>query len=350
MISHKHRFIYIGIPKCGTTTLKNYFLKEAAALDINLHKRSVPIWLDKSGRVSLNSLYPDCFVFSFVRNPFDRFVSFFLHGFRVVRVIRKDWFLVFNCNKGDPIPEGEYVPPPYNSLEECAEQKRQGLWELGGNQQIGRHKYTYEQLQFERTHSELQAYYLLDMLPPLTGKSGYLEGSSCSFIGRLESFERDFSSLLSILDLPHSSPEWRNIGKEREEGQRRHYSTYYTKRARRLVEEIHAKDLDLLGYEFEDKTRTSILMPLYEKARLQKMREKEALSHKPVGLRLFLLRLYFLSKKTIHNIGLRLIRKNLVLNSIYKNLYKPLSSWMTGKPLVREKGLFSRQSLDPRAG
>ena len=78
MISHKHRFICILILKSGSTTLERYFQREAAGFKIDLRRCSVPSWLEKSGQVSLISLYPDYFVFAFVRNPFDRFLSFFM--------------------------------------------------------------------------------------------------------------------------------------------------------------------------------------------------------------------------------------------------------------------------------
>ena len=69
--------------------------------------------------------------------------------------------------------------------------------------------------------------------------------------------------------------EYRNVSLERRvAGKRRHYSTYYNWRTRRLVEEIYARDLDLLGYEFEDENRTSVLVPLYEMNQLRQQREE----------------------------------------------------------------------------
>ena len=41
------------------------------------------------------------------------------------------------------------------------------------------------------------------------------------------------------------------------------------------MEEIYAQDLDLLGYEFEDETKTSVPASLYDIDRLKKQREKK---------------------------------------------------------------------------
>ena len=64
MISYKHRFIYLRIPKCASTTLRECFSRGAAGFDIGLREHFVPRWLEKDGQVPLISLHPDYFVFS----------------------------------------------------------------------------------------------------------------------------------------------------------------------------------------------------------------------------------------------------------------------------------------------
>ena len=237
---------------------------------------SVPRWIEKSGRISLIALYPDYFVFTFVRNPFDRFLSFFFHRTRITMVAIKNRAMPVDDQASNLIAKADYiVPPPFSCLEECAEQKLGGLWNLREDQYIGQHKYSYRQLRYERHHSRPQAYYLLDLHPPADKERSCLDGTPCSFIGRLESFERDFTSLCSLLKLPNVPIEKRRVADERKAADKReHYSTFYTKRARKLVEEIYARDLELLGYEFEDKTRTSVPVPLYDMDQLQEWRTK----------------------------------------------------------------------------
>ena len=261
-ISHKHRFIYIEITKCATTTLQNHFKKMAASYRKEPDIMRIPKWLKKSGLASDLDLYPNHFVFTFVRNPFDRFLSFFLQGSRALRVVKEDGFLdqdIFNGRQGDIDTQSLHIlPSPYGSLEECAEQTQQGLWKLKENLFIHGNKYTYVQLKFERWHSKSQARFLLELSVSVNRPTSYFDGNPCSFIGRVENFEQDFFSLVSLLGCRTLPVEKRNVSHEREAaGEKRHYSTYYTKRARTLVEEIYAKDLDLLGYEFEDETKTS---------------------------------------------------------------------------------------------
>ena len=131
-ISHKHRFIYIEITKCATTTLWNHFVKTAFSYRKQPEIVGVPKWLKRSGIASDLDLYSNYLVFTFVRNPFDRFLSFFLQGSRAVRVAREDGSLdrdYFNGRRTDTeVPNLHILPPPYTSLEECAEQTQQGLW------------------------------------------------------------------------------------------------------------------------------------------------------------------------------------------------------------------------------
>ena len=91
-VSRKYRFFYVKIAKCGSTFLMDCFNKEEARME-NIHYQIfAPKWLEKSGQASAMLLYPGYFVFAFVRNPFDRFLSFFLHGLRAVRVIKRGTF------------------------------------------------------------------------------------------------------------------------------------------------------------------------------------------------------------------------------------------------------------------
>ena len=351
MISHKHRFIYIGIPKSGSVTLRQYLRKEAAGVAVNYRYR-IPILTShgKKGKISLIAFYPDYFVFSFVRNPFDRFLSFFLHGARVVRVVRKNRRLLFYEAKGDLVlRDCDCLLPPYRSLEECAEKTQQRLWNLKEDQIIGQSKYTRLQLEFERWHSLEQSHFLLDIHPPVDKRRSCLAGTPCSFIGRVENFHQDLSALSSILGLPRLSVKKFNVADERTvQGKRRHYSAYYTKRARTLVEEIYARDLELLGYEFEDEMRTSLPVSLYNKNQPRKIREEKIPPYRRLGFKMFILRLCYPDRKFIElairrvlfapvRILYRLKRRKPILKWLYHNLYRPLKFYFKGIPLVRNK-------------
>jgi hypothetical protein len=91
IISHKHKFIFFAIPKTGTHSIRQALRKHMGADDIEqvglfVQKRFVfPELKDfTSGHVSVKQIKPilgdeifdSYFKFAFVRNPFDRFVSY----------------------------------------------------------------------------------------------------------------------------------------------------------------------------------------------------------------------------------------------------------------------------------
>ncbi len=69
----------------------------------------------------------------------------------------------------------------------------------------------------------------------------------CEFIGRVENFDEDFRYVCDRLgiemgELPHTH-----------QTVHEHYSRYYTKKTREIVERLYKKDLETFGYQFEQK-------------------------------------------------------------------------------------------------
>ena len=87
MLSHKYKCIFIHIPKCGGTTVERYFAK--LGIPGAARYSCWPIGaLRKQNLAKAINLYPDYFTFTFVRNPFDRFISYYFHGLRAARTNR----------------------------------------------------------------------------------------------------------------------------------------------------------------------------------------------------------------------------------------------------------------------
>jgi len=91
IISHKYKFIFFAIPKTGTHSVRQALREHMGPEDVEqvglfVQKRfSFPELKDfTSGHVSVRQIQPaladavfnDYFKFAFVRNPFDRFVSY----------------------------------------------------------------------------------------------------------------------------------------------------------------------------------------------------------------------------------------------------------------------------------
>ena len=91
IVSHQHRFIFVAIPKTGTHSVRQALREQLGPDDIE----QVGLFVDmrfpypelaqiKHGHLSLQQVRPflgeqafaDYFKFAFVRNPFDRFVSY----------------------------------------------------------------------------------------------------------------------------------------------------------------------------------------------------------------------------------------------------------------------------------
>ena len=84
MISHRHRCIYVKVPKCASTSVLAWFAAHGAG-----RQSFRPAWhggpMSKRlpGTAHAMNLYPDYFTFTFLRNPYERFVSLWLDLRRV---------------------------------------------------------------------------------------------------------------------------------------------------------------------------------------------------------------------------------------------------------------------------
>lgn len=143
--------------------------------------------------------YRDYFKFSFVRNPWDRFVSGWINT-----VVRRNAFDLDAKNYA-------HVQTFDNFVSYCSE------------------------LDLESWNSHFRHQCKL------------IDLNEIDFIGRLENFDRDIKEIFDKLDIP--LPKVPNKNKSRE---RSHYSSYYTQKSKSLVGGMYRKDIQLFGYEFEE--------------------------------------------------------------------------------------------------
>jgi len=88
MISHKHKCIFVHIPKCGGQSVESCFMQDYGVPNRNTRdcfdKLNIDPWMENTPKEMLTSHwllseYPklDYFKFAIIRNPMDRAISFF---------------------------------------------------------------------------------------------------------------------------------------------------------------------------------------------------------------------------------------------------------------------------------
>ncbi len=253
MISYKYRCILIRNGKVASTSLRAYVKDFLAG-----HEIVRPLGRYYHGYYQARlphciNMFPTYFTFVFVRNPFDRFVA--------------TW-----APRLDPNRKGfQDHPIPNHSLREYAELTKDLLNSspvpsFPPDKEMGPHRVPFCDLPYERLHLGRQKDLLLNYNPEYYYDVKRCNNAPCSFIGRYENLEKDLRCVMNILGAPYYKLPKHNVSLSRivDGGKKRHYSDYYDKPTRRLVEEIYADDLNLLGYDFEEAGKLSVLNPLYD--------------------------------------------------------------------------------------
>jgi chondroitin 4-sulfotransferase 11 len=215
MISHKHKCIFIHIPKTAGTSINAFFHPE------KIFDNSVPDYDALYGWCPERKFYlqhatskqlvetelitkdhwESYFKFAFVRNPWDRAYSDFL------------WFNKHSGASGTFI---EYIS------------------ESGKFRRIMRDNSTSD---FRGDHIVPQIDYF-----DFSGKY------SLDFLGRFENFKIDIATVLSKLKIKETFEIHSNKSTRKKD-----YSQFYTNSMKRFVESKYKMDIELLNYKFEDK-------------------------------------------------------------------------------------------------
>lgn len=215
MISHKHKCIFIHIPKCAGSSIRDFYFNKPQ-LDwkkpnYNLlygwcPKRKIhlqhatPSELIETGLID-EKIWEDYFKFTFVRNPWDRAYSDYLW-------IKKD-SKVNGSFKQYLLKKGEFE-------------------NLFTNREVR---------DYRGDHVQNQTNYFGDQKYPL------------DFVGRFENLKEDIKIVNSKLNINDSF----SIHEKNNQNLRlSHYSKFYTNSNIKLVGRLYRKDILLLNYEFED--------------------------------------------------------------------------------------------------
>ena len=213
IISHKHKYIYLYIPKVACTTIRELLARHEGI-------KYVPNWTMYGNRVATTKFnyikykggnkYKDYFKFSFVRNPWDRLVS--CYADKVVGV----------------------------------RDRPNSFWVRNGNFKpfIHRYKRPFSKMSFDTFAN-------LVIITPDKNSDGhfrsqytFFENINLDFIGRFENLNADLDNVKRQLgiDLKHGHL-WKSKRK-------RNYCDYYTPELAYLIGKRYEEDIEKFNYRF----------------------------------------------------------------------------------------------------
>jgi chondroitin 4-sulfotransferase 11 len=200
LVSDSHKMVFVHIQKTGGNTVHR--LLEERIPDIHTigprHEFAI------RGRQKMEA-WEEYFKFAFVRNPWDRLVSWYTMVTRFQKAGNELWWYVHENSSTFE----EFI---YNCTDEI--EVKEGVC----------YSFTYNQLDY------------------VTDENGKL---LVDFIGRLENFYEDVHEVFDKIGIPLESIPHTN------RSEHRHYSEFYTPETEMVVRERFKRDIEYFGYEFE---------------------------------------------------------------------------------------------------
>ena len=192
-ISHKHKFIFISVPKTGSESVRaalDSFSDVHSSTGIYAHHKTY-------AQIIIDFNYAkDYTCFGVCRNPFDRCVSHWFH-------IKK-------------------------------------------HAQNNKHHYGDLCRQILKNTSHFKDYLASEntVRPCFNWLSSNGSDIDVDFIGKLENIQEDFKTICEKIGIPQQQLPHTNKTKHK------HYTEYYDEETKQIVAEKYAKDIEYFGYEF----------------------------------------------------------------------------------------------------
>lgn len=254
MISHRYRCIYVKVPKCASDSLAEWLLVHARGRPTHHHAGYCGTLQERIPSVARAlELWPGYPSFAFMRNPYRRFVSGYLHAGRLAR----------QKIRGNRLQRAAARPPGFGTMREygelCAQllAETRGLWgpealrfrRANAERRYGPLGIPLRRLRFVSGHARPQVDYLPDCNPERLFGVRRRRAAPLSYIGAVETLDKDFERLRELFGLPSAPLPRSNVSSRAAkalEGLRRDAA------ARRLVERLYAEDFRFAGYPVGD--------------------------------------------------------------------------------------------------
>lgn len=186
-VSNEKKFVWFRIAKVGTRTILNYLRETGISLDVE-H----PYCIYYAPRI-----YQNYYKFAFVRNPWDRLVSCWLD-----KVLRANYFRFDDLQ-----------------LKEMKE--------------------------FEKFVEFVSQFDLEKCDPHLRLQSALIDINNLDYLGRLETFNKDFEFLCDRLEMPKKNVVSRNVSPTNKSPK-----NYYNSDLIEKVYQLYKKDIQIFGYQY----------------------------------------------------------------------------------------------------
>lgn len=197
MISHKYKFVFILLPKTGTTSIQSLLTQTV----LEQPKQGADRHYDK-----ITENVKDYYMISISRNPFSRVVSLW-----------KFWDEHLHLRRNRPAMEFTYFVKNFAKIQEkiCRVFNKQ-----------------------EKIHF----YSCVDGIAMSTDNR--LSHTDIDFWIKIENFQQDFNKICDKIGIPRQ--QLPHINKSNH----KHYTEYYDDETREIVAEKYKKDIEYFGYEF----------------------------------------------------------------------------------------------------
>ena len=234
MICPLKKFVFIHIPKTGGTSIEDalftfpevyHFLKDKNRNKPLINNAFFP--LREAGLAETIKNNPNYFLFAFVRNPWDRFVSLYRHSSRV-RLEARTNKRVKKKQRAD-LSFDEYVEIVISGIQDCCPLAL---------------KYFND---FDFFHTKFkQVQYLLEYSKTYLNSEWDLSFRKIDFIGRFETLEEDYRKLEKPLGLklpPLGRRDWGSVTTPP-------YRNFYTPTTQELIAAFYKEDIEHFHYNY----------------------------------------------------------------------------------------------------